>query len=71
MGIGDTIIMYADAMQKYTESPLGMFVYVESVDTIYNIAVLKGNKSPMLPAKMEYAYMRPVSKMLRVPVLGG
>ncbi|HTB32051.1 MAG TPA: VOC family protein [Bacteroidia bacterium] len=54
--IGDAIIMYADATEKYGARPAGMFIYVESVDGIYTKALEKGAKSLTPPAKMDYGY---------------
>ncbi|HTA27220.1 MAG TPA: VOC family protein [Bacteroidia bacterium] len=54
--IGDAIIMYADATEKYGARPSGMFIYIESVDEIYKRAMEKGSKSLMTPVKMEYGY---------------
>jgi len=54
--MGDAVIMYADATEKFGERPAGMFIYVESVDDIYKNAMSKGVKSLMLPTKMEYGY---------------
>ncbi len=54
--IDDAVIMYADATEKYGERPAGMFIYVESVDNIYKIAIANGVKSLMIPQKMDYGY---------------
>ena len=54
--IGDAVIMYADATEKYGARPAGMFLYVENVDGIYKKALEKGAKSLTPPAKMDYGY---------------
>jgi len=54
--IGDAVIMFADATEVYKERPAGMFIYVESVNDVYNKAISKGAKSQMVPQKMEYGY---------------
>jgi uncharacterized glyoxalase superfamily protein PhnB len=54
--IGDAVIMYADATEKYGARPSGMFIYIENVDAVYKKAIEKGAKSLTPPTKMEYGY---------------
>lgn len=54
--IGDAVIMYADATEKYEARPSGMFIYIESVDEVYKAAMAKDTKSLMVPQKMDYGY---------------
>lgn len=54
--IGDAVIMYADAIEKYPPRPSGMFIYVENADKIYSAALEKGAKSLTKPDRVEYGY---------------
>lgn len=43
--IGDSVIMLADATEKYPPSPAGMFVYVPDADLTYKKALENGSLS--------------------------
>jgi len=54
--IGDSVIMFADATDKFTARPAGIFIYVNSVDDTYKKALAAGAVSVMEPGKQSYGY---------------
>ncbi|WP_423148995.1 VOC family protein [Rubrolithibacter danxiaensis] len=54
--IGEAVVMFADATEKWKEKPSGMYLYVPDVDSTYNLALIAGAESLMPPGKHEYGY---------------
>ncbi|KGO93090.1 VOC family protein [Flavobacterium subsaxonicum] len=54
--IGDAVIMFAQSNDNWKQKPAGMFIYVESVDRVYNAGIEQGGTSLQPPAKQEYGY---------------
>jgi PhnB protein len=52
--IGTSVIMFADATEKFDPRPAGMFVYVEDADRTFNKAIAEGATSIMPMADQEY-----------------
>jgi PhnB protein len=52
--IGDSIIMFAEAMGNIPALPAGIYMYVEDADSVYKKAVAAGGVSTMEPADMFY-----------------
>ena len=54
--IGKAVIMFAQANENWGAKSAGMFIYVESVDGIYDLALRQKSISLMPPEKKEYGY---------------
>lgn len=54
--IGDAVIMFADATDKWSEKSSGMFLYVKDVDNVWKKAKETGVTELMPPAMQEYGY---------------
>ncbi|TRW24870.1 VOC family protein [Flavobacterium zepuense] len=54
--INDAIIMFASSNSNWQQKTSGMFIYVESVDRVYNAGIEQGGTSLQSPAKQEYGY---------------
>lgn len=52
--IQDAVIMFADATDQYNERPCGMFIYVESVDQVFERAIKNGVRVLMQPSNQDY-----------------
>jgi PhnB protein len=52
--IGDSVIMFADATDKFAPRPAALFVYVENADATYNKAIAEGATSVTPMADQEY-----------------
>jgi PhnB protein len=52
--IGESVIMFADATDKFAPRPAGMFVYVDDADLAYNRAIEAGATSITPMADQEY-----------------
>jgi uncharacterized glyoxalase superfamily protein PhnB len=52
--IGESVIMFADATDKFAPRPAGMFVYVEDADRAYNRAIEAGATAITPMADQEY-----------------
>jgi len=54
--IHDAVIMFASSNGNWQQKTSGMFIYVESVDRVYNAAIEQGGTSLQSPTKQEYGY---------------
>ncbi|HEU0137121.1 MAG TPA: VOC family protein [Flavobacterium sp.] len=54
--IHDAVIMFASAGDLWQEKSSGMFIYVDSVDKVYDLALRNNARSLQLPATQEYGY---------------
>lgn len=54
--IGDAVIMFAEATEMFTEKSAGMFLFVEDVDKVYDLALHNNAVSLQLPQQKEYGY---------------
>lgn len=54
--IGNAVIMFAEASEQWKEKTAAMYIYIESVDEIYQRALANGAKSLQAPHKQEYGY---------------
>jgi uncharacterized glyoxalase superfamily protein PhnB len=52
--IGDSIIMLAEATEKYPAMPSSLYLYVEDVDSVYNKAIQAGGSSLREPTDEFY-----------------
>lgn len=54
IGIGDSVIMLADATEQFSVQNAGMFLYVDDCDTIFKKALDNGATEVMPPADQSY-----------------
>lgn len=54
--IGDAVIMFANASELWQQKTAGMFIYVESVDKVYDLALRNKAQSLQIPNMAEYGY---------------
>lgn len=54
--IHDAVIMFAQATEKFAEKSAGMFLFVDNVDTVYDLAMRNKAISLQVPNKQEYGY---------------
>ena len=54
--IGDAVIMFAQSGESWKEKSAGMFIYVENVDSVYDLALRNNAQSLQIPNKQEYGY---------------
>jgi len=54
IGIGDSVIMFADATERFSVQNAGMFLYVDDCDTIFKKALDNGATEVMPPADQSY-----------------
>ena len=54
--IGESVIMFADATERFTSRQAGIFIYVESTDETYKKAIAAGATSIMEPMNQPYGY---------------
>lgn len=54
--IGEAVIMIAQSTEYWHQKTAGMFIYVESVDIVYKLAIQKGSKSLQEPMQQDYGY---------------
>lgn len=54
--VGAAVIMFAEATDQWRVMPAGMFIYVETLDAIYERAIAAGAKSLMPPDHKDYGY---------------
>ena len=54
--IYDAIIMFANSTDAWKEKTAGMFIFVESVEAVYNAAIEEGSTSLLAPENREYGY---------------
>ncbi len=54
--IHDAVIMFAQATETYREKSAGMFLFVQSVDKVYDLAMRNNAISLQLPGKQDYGY---------------
>ena len=54
--IGDAVIMFAQASENWANKSAGMFLYVENVDVVYDLALRLNAISLMPPEKKDYGY---------------
>lgn len=54
--INDAVIMFASAGEQWTEKSAGMFIYVDSVDKVYDLAMRNKARSLQLPNLQDYGY---------------
>ena len=52
--IGDSLIMVADAMERFPAMPCMLYLYVEDVDTVYQKAIKAGGQSLREPTNEFY-----------------
>ena len=52
--IYDAIIMFANSTDAWKEKTARMFIFVESVDTVYNAGIAQGSTSLLAPENREY-----------------
>jgi uncharacterized glyoxalase superfamily protein PhnB len=52
--IGDSTIMFAEATRQWSNSPAGMFIYVNDADAVYKKAIQHGAESIREPALQPY-----------------
>ena len=52
----DGIVMFASSGDLWQEKTSGMFIYVDSVDKVYDLAMRNNARSLQLPNKQEYGY---------------
>lgn len=50
------VIMFAQATDQWNEKSAGMFIYVDSVDRVYEAALAEGAKSLTEPVQQDYGY---------------
>ena|SRR3569833_361968 len=54
IGIGDSVIMLADATEQFSVQNAGIFLYVDDCDTIFKKALDNGATEVMPPADQSY-----------------
>ncbi|HEY4323263.1 MAG TPA: VOC family protein [Mucilaginibacter sp.] len=54
INIGESVIMLADATERFKARSAGMFVYVDDCDTVYAKALENGATTAMEPADQTY-----------------
>ena len=54
--IGDAVIMCANAHEQWAEKTSGMYLYVEDVKGVYELAINNGAESIMPPGQKEYGF---------------
>mgnify|MGYP001126788402 CR=1 FL=1 len=54
--VGNAVIMFSQATEKWPEKTAGMYMYVEDVDGIYSQALRHGARTLMEPVKQDYGY---------------
>lgn len=54
--IGDAVVMFAQATENWAIKSAGMFLYVEDVDLVYDLALRENAISLMRPEKKDYGY---------------
>ena len=54
--IKDAVIMFAQATDSWHQKTCGMFLYIEKVDDVFNLAMQKGSKSLKNPSQQDYGY---------------
>lgn len=54
--IHDAVIMFAQSTDLYKEKSGGMFIFVDDVDRVYDLAMRNKAISLQLPNKQEYGY---------------
>lgn len=56
ISIGKAIIMFAQATEYFHQKTSGMFLFVENVTDVYNLALQKGSKSLHEPGQQDYGF---------------
>jgi len=54
--IGDAVIMFSDATDTYKPKPAAMFLYVESVDNVHQLALQNNATEIAAPTVQSYGY---------------
>lgn len=54
--ITDAVIMFAQATDNWHQKTSGMFLFIKSVDDVFNLAIQKGSKTLQNPGQQEYGY---------------
>lgn len=54
ISIGDSVIMFADATEQYTQQNAGLFIYVDDCDAVYQKALDNGANTVTAPADQSY-----------------
>lgn len=54
--ITDAVIMFAQATDNWHQKTSGMFLFIEKIDDVFNLAIQKGSKSLQNPGQQEYGY---------------
>jgi len=54
--ISDAVIMFAGSSEVWKQKTAGMFLFVDSVNTVYNKAIEKGGTSLQDPEEKDYGY---------------
>jgi PhnB protein len=54
IGIGESVIMVADATGQYKKSPAGLFLYVDDCDAVYKKGLANGATTATEPADQSY-----------------
>jgi PhnB protein len=54
IGIGSSVIMFADATEQFSVRTSGMFLYVDNCDAVYEKALAGGATTVMPPADQSY-----------------
>lgn len=54
--IGDAVIMFADATNQWKTKTAAMYMYVNDVKEVYNLALKNGAKSLEEPQQKEYGF---------------
>lgn len=54
--ITNAVIMFAQATDNWHQKTGGMFLFIEGVDDVFNLAIQKGSKTLQNPGQQEYGY---------------
>ena len=54
--IFDAVIMFAQRPEGYADRAAGMYIYVENVDSVYELALKNNAKTLHAPLKQDYGY---------------
>ncbi len=68
--IHDAVIMFAGGNEQWGEKTCGMFIYVDSVDRVYNAGIEQGGTSLTTPTQAGLRLQRRLSR-IRLATSGG
>ncbi|PKW29881.1 VOC family protein [Flavobacterium lindanitolerans] len=54
--IQDAVVMFAQANDTWHQKTCGMFLFIEKIDDVFNLAIQKGSKILKNPGQEEYGY---------------